>query len=47
MIETKGKNLSQGQKQQICIARALLDKPKILLIDEATSSIDPETDELL
>ena len=43
-IEDQGSNLSVGQKQLICIGRALIKKPKILLMDEATSSIDPNTD---
>ena len=46
-IEEAGKNLSMGQKQLICIARALIRKPKILLMDEATSNIDQMTDQLI
>ena len=46
-IELGGKNLSQGQKQLICIARALVAKPKILLMDEATSSIDQKSDSIV
>ena len=43
-IEEAGKNLSIGQKQLVCIARALVSLPKVLLMDEATSNIDPNTD---
>lgn len=43
-IEEGGKNLSVGQKQLVCVARALVRHPKILLMDEATSNIDPNTD---
>ena len=46
-IESKGKNLSLGQRQLICIARALICKPKILLMDEATANIDQRTDAII
>jgi len=47
LIEDSGSNLSQGQRQLICIARALISHPKILLMDEATANIDTKTDKLI
>ena len=46
-IERNGENLSQGQRQLICIARALIQQPKILLMDEATSSLDHRTNDII
>ena len=43
-IEQGGQNLSGGQKQRLCIARALLKKPKILILDDSTSAVDTATD---
>ncbi len=46
-IEQGGANVSGGQKQRLCIARALLKKPKILILDDSTSAVDTKTDELI
>ncbi len=47
VVEERGSTLSAGQRQLISFARALLAHPKILILDEATSSIDTKTEELL
>ena len=46
-IEQGGTNVSGGQKQRLCIARALLKKPKILILDDSTSAVDTHTDSLI
>lgn len=47
MIEDNGENLSSGEKQLLCICRAILRKKKIVLVDEATSNIDIQTEKLI
>lgn len=46
-IEQGGTNVSGGQKQRLCIARALVKKPKILILDDSTSAVDTKTDKLI
>lgn len=46
-IEQGGSNVSGGQKQRLCIARALLKRPKILILDDSTSAVDTKTDALI
>ncbi|MGL4949451.1 MAG: ABC transporter ATP-binding protein, partial [Anaeroplasmataceae bacterium] len=46
-IEQGGSNVSGGQKQRLCIARAILKKPKILILDDSTSAVDTKTDSII
>jgi ATP-binding cassette subfamily B multidrug efflux pump len=47
MLDQGGNNVSGGQKQRLCIARALLKNPKILILDDSTSACDTHTDSLI
>ncbi len=47
MLESGGTNVSGGQKQRLCIARAILKEPKILILDDSTSAVDTKTDRLI
>ena len=47
IVEQGGSNFSGGQKQRLCIARAILKKPKILILDDSTSAVDTRTDKLI
>ena len=47
IVEHGGANFSGGQKQRLCIARAILRKPKIMILDDSTSAVDTRTDKLI
>ena len=47
MYKRQGSNVSGGQRQRLCIARALLKSPKILILDDSTSAVDTKTDALI
>ena len=46
-LDENGKNLSGGQKQRLCVARALLGKPKLLIMDEGTANLDKESERII